>query len=585
MTDAIVLGNTAKRINSQRFGWVFYIRGSTQYVESAVVHLHPTFENPVCELSGPTFELEGSGWGTFELDVLVRWKTGSTTTYAWELQFAATDKNKQVAIPTLAIPLAEDQQRATQPSQSSKKQRQCNHDTNASVLSISDSSESADLEKGTDDGKNAIFSKEEISEVEISPIQTVATSHSRDTVCADLMMNNGEQLSKFLQLTDPLFMHGRGYSGPLRKPQCTWVCKKPPRDDHKAPVWLTASEFQDDSEILVAKCRQLATLMQVSRKTVVYTGAGISAAVIGQAARSGENKVGWKTSPMKAMPTLTHHVLGFLGQKGLIHSWVQQNHDGLPQKGGFPQERINEIHGSWYDPSNPVVLYSGNLHDRAYPWMKEDADTADLVLVLGTSLGGLNADQVATKTAKRSLIFDTDGSLRSLGTVCINLQQTEQDGKMTLRLFGKSDDVLAVLLRELGFQKPNFSVAKWETTSRVLVPYDADGFRLPEGSRKKKMWLDLRNGQSVRITPGHNIQGSQQPVFMHIGATKPVKFNGVTTQPGVGVGTVAKREEDTASFVLRIEGATMCLGIWWLEAAQRGGVAQLPVVNVKPEFA
>lgn len=72
---------------------------------------------------------------------------------------------------------------------------------------------------------------------------------------------------------------------------------------------------------------------------------------------------------------------------------MQQNHGGLPQKAGFPQERINEIHGSWYDPGNPVVKYSGSLHDRSYPWMREDAETADLCLVLGTSLGGLNADQ------------------------------------------------------------------------------------------------------------------------------------------------------------------------------------------------
>ena len=122
------------------------------------------------------------------------------------------------------------------------------------------------------------------------------------------------------------------------------------------------------------------------------------------------------------------------GRQGLLHGWVQQNHDGLPQKAGFPQERINEIHGSWYDPGNPVtwrsgeaqslwtkksdekttmsiyvlrisielsafcisakvVKYSGTLHNRSYPWMREDAETADLCLVLGTSLGGLNADQ------------------------------------------------------------------------------------------------------------------------------------------------------------------------------------------------
>merc|ERR1719375_1886404 len=200
----------------------------------------------------------------------------------------------------------------------------------------------------------------------------------------------------------------------------------------------------------MAKVKDLAQLIRISRKTVAYTGAGISASVIGQAALSGANKVGWKGNTRAAEPTFTHHALGFLGREGLLHGWVQQNHDGLPQKGGCPQECINEIHGSWYDPSNPVVKYSGTLHSRACPWMENDAETADLVIVLGTSLGGLNADQVATNAARRSLPRFQGGPRGALGTVCINLQQTSEDGEMTLRLFGRSDDLLPILLQELG---------------------------------------------------------------------------------------------------------------------------------------
>ena len=40
---------------------------------------------------------------------------------------------------------------------------------------------------------------------------------------------------------------------------------------------------------------------------------GISAAVIGQAALSGQNTVGWKNNTRAAPPTFTHHALGFLG--------------------------------------------------------------------------------------------------------------------------------------------------------------------------------------------------------------------------------------------------------------------------------
>ena len=70
--------------------------------------------------------------------------------------------------------------------------------------------------------------------------------------------------------------------------------------------------------------------------------------------------------------------------------------------------------------------------------MVHEATTADLVLVLGTSLGGLNADQVPLKTADRSKINLDYGKGGALGMVIINLQQTPHDGKSTLRIFGKN---------------------------------------------------------------------------------------------------------------------------------------------------
>merc|ERR1719330_1779941 len=109
--------------------------------------------------------------------------------------------------------------------------------------------------------------------------------------------------------------------------------------------------------------------------------------------------------------------------------------------------------------------------------------------------------------------------------------------------------------------------------SRALVPYDADGRRLPEGSAQKRMWLDLTDRQKIRITEGHNIQGAKQPMYMHIGkGDKP------------GNGTVLQRDESTCSFNLSIEGACMRLGIWWLDAAERGAVEMLPIVNQQPKY-
>jgi len=445
----------------------------------------------------------------------------------------------------------------------------------------------------------------------------------------------------YLEPSDPRFAHGRAYDGPMLAPTKIWESQEPPRKDHSAPEWLTASEFEDQQEVAQAKVRQLAELMRLSKRTVLYTGAGISASVIGQAALSGQNTVGWKVNAREAKPTFTHHALGLLGQEGLIHSWVQQNHDGLPQKAGFPQECINEVHGSWYDPSNPVVKYNGSLHSRAGPWMKQDADTADLVIVLGSSLSGLNADQVVTSTAERSMVMPPppagvlapgaqirghppgyqamcsgtvlavldEGDLLvqfdffpdpvmlpasapielqppqkpSLGVACINLQQTTRDGEMSLRLNGKSDALLRALLRELGLNPSQAKTPSFPKVSAVLVPYDKDGRRQVDPSATR-MWLDLSDKQAVRITPGHNIQGAKQPMYLHIGASEPVTYLGREREPGIGLGTVFKREEESSSFIIHIEGEVMRLGIWWLEAAVRGAVDVLPIVNVNPIF-
>jgi len=377
--------------------------------------------------------------------------------------------------------------------------------------------------------------------------------------------------------THGLFMHGRGYQGPTELPKVTWQSKEKPRDDHECPDWLKATEYTDTPEVARAKVTELARLLRLSRKTVLYTGAGISASAVGQAARSGENTVGFKKDPLAAQPTLTHFALGQLGLRGLVHGWVQQNHDGLPQKAGFPQQCINEIHGSWFDPGNPVVKYSGRLHSRAHPWMENDAQTADLVLVLGTSLGGLNADQVANNAAVRSL----EPGAGSLGTVCINLQQTAVDGMMTLRIFGKSDDVLQALLLELGFGKLAPRAPPWPSVSRALVPYDGDGRLLPP-TEPRWMWLDLTDRAKVRITPGHNIQGARQPKYMHIGADQPVTYKGTKRKPALGFGVVLRREQ--YHFLLHIEGEGMHLGLWWLAAAMKGAVPVLPVVNQTPSY-
>jgi len=128
-------------------------------------------------------------------------------------------------------------------------------------------------------------------------------------------------------------------------------------------------------EVLAAKVAALAALIRTSNNFIAYTGAGIStAAGIDDYATKAKNNGSVTTTEdrpkitdwKKARPTRTHRVMAALYEAGHLKHWVQQNHDSLPQKAGYPQHALNEIHGSLHDPANPVVPYEGSLRDDLF---------------------------------------------------------------------------------------------------------------------------------------------------------------------------------------------------------------------------
>merc|ERR1711871_1615293 len=96
-----------------------------------------------------------------------------------------------------------------------------------------------------------------------------------------------------------------------------------------------------------------------------------------------------------AKPTQAHHVLVALHDGGYLKRWFQQNHDGLPQKAGLDPTAINEIHGAWYDPTNPVVPMNASLRRDLMDDLHHWKEKTDLCLAIGTSLSGMNADRLA----------------------------------------------------------------------------------------------------------------------------------------------------------------------------------------------
>jgi transcription initiation factor IIF auxiliary subunit len=405
----IEIGNRCEK-HGESYRWLVFLKSDSRIIKSASMELHPTFQSRHVHLKqqqgGLNFESQAfRGWGTFKIPVSVELDDGECVEFEHNLSF---ERPKTSSVVQIDRPQSETTQltEMTETTQPSETNVQAVPTSFLCPVSVRECASVNQLD-GTDESKRADTANCHAKETKGSP-----GAHSEQEPLPPPPPL--KPLLPTLDPADPQMFFGRGYSGELKLPREAWVSDQKPRDDHDAPEWLTATEFVDHDNVMREKCTHLANLLRRSKKTVVYSGAGISvAAGIGQAARG--KAVGGKSTD--ALPTFTHYALGALSSHGLLHEWVQQNHDGLPQKAGFPQEKINEIHGSWYDPSNPVVKYSGNLKHDAFPRMIKSAETADLVLVLGTSLGGLNADQVATETARRSL------NGHALGSVIINLQQ------------------------------------------------------------------------------------------------------------------------------------------------------------------
>ena len=135
-------------------------------------------------------------------------------------------------------------------------------------------------------------------------------------------------------------------------------------------------------------------------------------------------------------------------------------------------------------------------------------DDATLVLALGTSMCGMNADRLAESCSKRAAQRSCD----ALGTVIVNLQQTVMDDCAALRIFAPLDHVFSLLAEELGYPADAdvlggadfFTLTgKGDPEDHVFkVPYDAAGVRIESGSSEKHTFLDLRVGAKVKCTAG-----------------------------------------------------------------------------------
>mmetsp|Transcript_6378 Transcript_6378/g.8992 ORF Transcript_6378/g.8992 Transcript_6378/m.8992 type:complete len:386 (+) Transcript_6378:65-1222(+) len=372
-------------------------------------------------------------------------------------------------------------------------------------------------------------------------------------------------------------LHGlMGKSHKWEEPKVATRCDETARPGYNSGA---AHEFLDTTEVLQEKIQVLAELFRRARCIIIYTGAGLSTASgVADYATKTQGLVKDTprlTSPLLASPNAGHRAIAQLAKAKFVYRLVQQNHDGLPQKAGCPQSLINEIHGAWFDPSNPVVKMSGTLRSDLFDDLEHCAESADLVLACGTSLCGMNADRLVSECATRYASTDST----SLGSVIINLQRTPYDSQATLRLNGLLNDVLTRLVQELNedIQKSFQVVGRQEvpissitSTNVFLVPYDENGRRSNDGSCRQ---LDLREGAKLIIGYGHNSGRNAEVLGRNI-----ENHWRIAVHPPHDL----KRKEQAAALTRQKKQVPQVylLGTWMIQAAIQGDLKTLPVISV-----
>jgi hypothetical protein len=263
-----------------------------------------------------------------------------------------------------------------------------------------------------------------------------------------------------------------------------------------------------------------------------------------------------------ASPNFSQICISKLHKLDLLHLSVSQNHDGLLQKAGIPQEDVLEIHGAWYDPANPPVKYNEDLKTDFIQKLRNEAAEADLVLVLGTSLSGMTADVIAEKVAGRGI------QGKALGTVIINLQRTRLDHSCGVRVWAKLEDAFKILeelleLREV--ESPLWKQEERDVGKSVFegLVYDERGRRLEEGA-EGGISLDLSCGRTFMVVDPTAVN------YEAILRVLELDKNGdwVLEELPRAEGEVKKRRR---------------LHRWWVDVGRRGRLEQFPLVNVELE--